>query len=51
VGFDPQRSVPGFGLKSMQQRAESIAAILQISSELNQGTEVRVMMPIETESR
>jgi PAS domain S-box-containing protein len=51
VGFEAQRSVPGFGLKSMQQRAESIAAILQISSELNQGTEVRVMMPIETESR
>jgi PAS domain S-box-containing protein len=49
VGFEVQRSVPGFGLKSMQQRAESIAAILQISSELNQGTEVRVMMPIETE--
>jgi signal transduction histidine kinase len=51
MGFDPQQSTSGFGLKSMQQRAESIAAILQISSELNQGTEVRVMMPIETESR
>ncbi len=51
MGFDLQRSVAGFGLKSMQQRAETIAAILQISSELNQGTEVRVMMPIEPESR
>jgi PAS domain S-box-containing protein len=51
VGFEAQRSLPGFGLRSIQQRAETIAAILQISSELNQGTEVRVMMPIETEPR
>lgn len=47
LGFDPQHLSQGFGLKGMQQRADSIGASLTVSSQLNQGTEVHVMIPIE----
>ena len=46
IGFDTQRLSQGFGLKGMRQRADSIAAALTVSSDVNKGTEVRASLPI-----
>jgi PAS domain S-box-containing protein len=49
TGFETRQPTAGFGLKGMQQRADSIAALFQVSSVLNQGTDVHVTVPmIET---
>lgn len=42
-GFDPQRAeMAGLGLDNMRERARSVGADLQISSEIGQGTKVAV---------
>jgi two-component system, NarL family, sensor histidine kinase LiaS len=44
TGFDVQSTAGGhFGLKNMQQRAEAVGATLDIYSQINQGTRIRVM--------
>ena len=45
-GFDPQLPVKGFGLASMQQRADHIGAQLLVSSQLGAGTEIVVILPM-----
>jgi signal transduction histidine kinase len=46
IGFDAQTPRAGFGLKGMQQRAESIGADLTIQSEVGQGTMVAIVLAI-----
>ena len=45
-GFEPQLPSFGFGLTSMQQRAEQIGAAILIVSSVGAGTEIQVVMPI-----
>ncbi len=46
-GFAPQRLTnSGFGLKSMQQRAEHIGACLIVASQPGSGTQVRLTAPL-----
>lgn len=45
-GFDPQLPVKGFGLASIQQRADHIGAQLLVSSQLGSGTEIAVIFPM-----
>jgi signal transduction histidine kinase len=45
-GFDPQLPVKGFGLASMQQRADHIGAQLLVSSQLGTATEIVVILPM-----
>jgi len=47
VGFDPEeQTIPprGWGLAGMRERAQSVGAVLDITSELNHGTVVEVIM-------
>jgi PAS domain S-box-containing protein len=47
TGFEPQSAYPGhFGMISMRERAESVGGQFDISSAPNQGTCVRVQVPI-----
>ena len=43
-GFDPAASTTGFGLTSMRERAESVGAVLVVSSEPGQGSQVEVVV-------
>jgi PAS domain S-box-containing protein len=46
-GFDTNREFPGhLGLRSMRERAEKLGATYEISSKLNEGTSVRVVLPL-----
>ncbi|MFB2897013.1 GAF domain-containing protein [Aerosakkonemataceae cyanobacterium BLCC-F50] len=45
-GFDPQLPVKGFGLASIQQRADHIGAQLRVFSQLGSGTEIVVIFPM-----
>ncbi|MBD3885007.1 GAF domain-containing protein [Phormidium tenue FACHB-886] len=51
-GFDPQlqRNSGGFGLMGMQQRSDRLGATMAIASQLGQGTEVRVTVPLQQNS-
>jgi len=46
IGFDIQSYIPGMGLKNIKTRAEHLGGQLEISSNLNQGTEINVKIPI-----
>jgi PAS domain S-box-containing protein len=47
VGFDPQINFPGhLGLRSMQERAMSVGGTLEITSEIDYGTQVVGQIPI-----
>ncbi|MGL4611554.1 MAG: PAS domain S-box protein [Trueperaceae bacterium] len=49
VGFNTQQEFPGhIGLHSMRERAESVGASYEILSAPNEGTTVRVILPLET---
>ena len=43
-GFDPAASTTGFGLTSMRERAQSVGAVLVVSSEPGQGSQVEVVL-------
>ncbi len=46
LGFDTTKDFPGhLGLRSMRERAESVGARYEVSSEKGQGTIVRVVIP------
>jgi signal transduction histidine kinase len=45
-GFNPDCVTGGFGLKSMQQRADSIGAQWQLSSTPGSGTEITTIVPL-----
>ncbi|MEM9007097.1 MAG: GAF domain-containing protein, partial [Cyanobacteria bacterium P01_F01_bin.86] len=47
-GFDRDRPTFGYGLITMQERAQQIAAHLHLSSQLGQGTIVQITLPIAT---
>ena len=47
-GFDTTLPTFGYGLITMQERAQQIAAYLHLSSQLGQGTMVQVTLPIVT---
>ena len=44
-GFDPE-TTPGVGLKSMRERAAALGSKLEVTSEVGQGTRVRLQVPI-----
>lgn len=47
LGFNPNSApADGFGLQSMQQRAEELGGRLQIKSHAGRGTTVQVMLPV-----
>ena len=48
VGFDTNKKNKGIGLKNMASRAKSIAAKIQIESEIYNGTLIRVTIPTKT---
>jgi signal transduction histidine kinase len=43
-GFDTE-TAPGVGLSSMQERAAIVGGILEVESEMGQGTSVRLRVP------
>jgi PAS domain S-box-containing protein len=48
-GFDPSQEFPGhLGLRSMRERIESLGGELTIDSQLDQGTRVLAVIPINT---
>lgn len=51
-GFDPQLQLNsgGFGLMGMQQRSDRLGGALMITSQLGQGTEVRITVPCQKEN-
>ena len=48
VGFDTNKKNNGIGLKNMASRANSIAAKIQIKSQVNNGTVIEVSIPTKT---
>jgi len=48
VGFDTNKKNNGIGLKNMASRANSIAAKIQIKSQVNNGTIITVSIPTKT---
>ena len=47
VGFDPNRKYGGFGLSSMQERANALGGNLTVESVVGQGTRITLSVPIE----
>ena len=43
-GFDPSAHPAGFGLTSMRERAQSVGAVLTVSSEPGFGSQVEVVL-------
>jgi signal transduction histidine kinase len=50
-GFDPDEATAGLGLKSMQERAESLQGHLAITSAPDQGTMIKVSVPLTMDKR
>jgi hypothetical protein len=44
IGFDTKGDFSGFGLQSLQKRADKIGATLEIRSKSNQGTNIRLLL-------
>lgn len=45
-GFEPKQNTTGFGLQGMEERALALNGSFQILSNLGQGAEIRVTMPL-----
>jgi signal transduction histidine kinase len=45
-GFEPGRSLLGFGIRGMRRRAQSISAAFQIQSKPGEGTRVEITAPL-----
>jgi signal transduction histidine kinase len=45
-GFQPQENRTGFGLQGMRERAQSLQGSLFISSEIGQGCQIRLQLPL-----
>jgi signal transduction histidine kinase len=50
LGFDPSKTSDGFGLKTMQDRAEELSGTLTIESEPGIGTAIAFSIPISEEN-
>jgi len=46
IGFDPDKSIKGHGLKNMQVRADEINAALNLQSTINEGTIITITLYI-----
>lgn len=46
AGFDVQRAATGIGILSMRERARGLGGVLEISSDVSQGTCVRAIVPV-----
>ena len=46
VGFDPEKSGEGFGLRSMAERAVSVGGTFEVDSKPGKGTSIAIMIPI-----
>ena len=49
VGFDPQITGAGFGLRGLQERVSKLQGSMDIHSQLNEGTEIIVEIPLKEE--
>ncbi|MBD1876902.1 sensor histidine kinase [Nodosilinea sp. FACHB-131] len=50
-GFDLQKSRIGFGLKGIDERVQSLNGRFEIHSQLNQGTQIRIVVPCLSQLR
>lgn len=50
-GFDPQMPKTGFGLKGIEERVQSLNGRLKIHSQLNQGTQIQIVVPYPSQLR
>ncbi|NCC36329.1 MAG: sensor histidine kinase, partial [Chloroflexia bacterium] len=48
IGFDPELTSGGLGLRSLQERAAKIGARLSLSSQPGQGTFIEMRVPVAT---
>jgi len=46
IGFDIRGPSPGMGLNNMQTRAETLEGQLDLTSELGQGTQIKLSVPM-----
>jgi signal transduction histidine kinase len=44
-GFDPEKTMTGYGLRGMQERAELLGGRLKITTALGEGTQIEVIIP------
>ena len=50
-GVDTEKLQFGFGLTSMQERAKSLGGEIEIQSEIGEGLELRLTLPVDTEEK
>ncbi len=50
-GVDTEQLQFGFGLTSMQERAKSLGGEIEIQSEVGEGLELRLTLPVDTEEK
>ncbi|HKF58146.1 MAG TPA: ATP-binding protein, partial [Blastocatellia bacterium] len=50
-GFDPERAADGNGLANMKRRATRLGGTLEIRSSPIQGTSVRLLVPLDRNTR
>jgi len=50
-GFDPGDVTPGMGLNNLMSRAQSLGGTLDVDSRPGEGTQIRIRLPLPTESR
>lgn len=50
-GVDTEQLQFGFGLASMQERAKSLGGEIEIQSEIGEGLELRLTLPVDTEEK
>lgn len=46
LGFDPEKTRTGFGLRSMQERANALGGTLTVESTIGKGTRISLLVPI-----
>ncbi|MEO1670156.1 MAG: sensor histidine kinase [Cyanobacteria bacterium J06631_2] len=48
IGFDPSVNTTGFGLQSMSERTAALNGTLEITSDCDQGTQIKIKIPLST---
>jgi NarL family two-component system sensor histidine kinase LiaS len=51
IGFDPDNTYDGLGLRSMAERADSVGGDLEIDTKLGEGTSISIKIPINSSIR